>query len=274
MSGEELARLTQMGKEADVVIGMTKSAEGPATIPMKRVLRLPQQRLIPYWLMKYVHNDPSVHRAASEAELRGETREVFMENLAKQLLQERETFRAASLLHYRQTWRPTPPPTLPEHLFGKVAVSPEELKKVFNAQPTDWTQDLEHGFKLVPFDQVTANGLYMASLPVALPINKWACLDPRGKALQNENGGTYVYRDMEEERRDVRILQEYEKAIRFEQHYGSTPERLQRIIEHEQDTTKPTQTSEGGLFHSGSSAPSGAADTAPATDASAEAAGG
>lgn len=144
---------------------------------------------LPAWLWTYYTQDTLVQRVVKECQAAGHDKQQMYRTLLEQLLIDREKQRADTLKALQDY---PPVPVLPEMPVA-----------------TDWTQDLGGGYVLVPVDQVTATGLFMAHLPVSLPITRWAVTGPDNRALQSENGGVHHYLTPGEAIRDVEILREH-----------------------------------------------------------------
>lgn len=66
-------------------------------------------------------------------------------------------------------------------------------------------RDLGHGFKAVPTDAVTKNGMYLSRLNTATEpyTGRWHLLAPNGYIIDSENGGPFTYPTIEEAQEDV-----------------------------------------------------------------------
>ena len=70
------------------------------------------------------------------------------------------------------------------------------------------SRDLGNGFRAVPRNAVTLNGMALSQLnTMREPYDgEWHVIAPNGRALDNEYGRPYVYRTIEEAKENVKEL--------------------------------------------------------------------
>lgn len=70
------------------------------------------------------------------------------------------------------------------------------------------SRDLGNGFRAVPRDAVTLNGIALPQLNTMVEPYRgyWHLIAPNGRAVDNDDGRPYLYRDISEAKDDAMVL--------------------------------------------------------------------
>lgn len=71
---------------------------------------------------------------------------------------------------------------------------------------SDWPKELPGGYKAVPYEATSLNGMFFPQLLHQVVTERVVVLDPNGRALQSESGRPCCYDNLASARNDVEIL--------------------------------------------------------------------